>query len=124
MAAVARARGAAPAAPAAAPRAASKPAQAPAIFAALDRRLAEKPGLKEEVRAVVAFKITDPDATFTYDLAGGGGAPTTTFTISDADLAALAGGKASAKDLYQHGKLRVDGDVAVAHRLGFLKGLV
>ena len=31
---------------------------------------------------------------------------------------------ASAKDLYQHGKLRVDGDVSVAHRLGLLKGLV
>ena len=50
--------------------------------------------------------------------------PSTTITISDADFAALASGKTTARDLFQHGKLRVDGDVAVAHRLGFLKGLI
>ena len=43
-------------------------------------------------------------------------------TIADADLPALASG--NVKSLYQHGKLRVDGDVSVAHRLGFLKGLL
>jgi len=47
-----------------------------------------------------------------------------TLTISDADLVALVTGKASAKNLYQHGQLRVDGDVSVAHRLGFLKNLI
>jgi hypothetical protein len=31
-------------------------------------------------------------------------------------------GEADVKSLYQHGKLRVDGDVHVAHRLGILKG--
>ena len=40
-----------------------------------------------------------------------------------ADILVKTSGKASARDLYQHGKLRVDGDVSVAHRLGFLKGL-
>ena len=40
------------------------------------------------------------------------------------DLVALVTGKATAKALYQHGQLRVDGDVSVAHRLGVLKGLI
>ena len=53
----------------------------------------------------------------------GDGKPVATITVSDDDLAALSAG-AAAKDLYQHGKLRVDGDVSVAHRLGVLKGLV
>ena len=46
-----------------------------------------------------------------------------TLTLADADLAALAKGR-RAQSLYQHGKLRVDGDVRVAHKLGFFKGLV
>jgi hypothetical protein len=33
-------------------------------------------------------------------------------------------GEASVRDLYQRGRLRVDGDVTIAHRLGFLKGLI
>jgi len=46
------------------------------------------------------------------------------FTVRDEDLAALARGTTDARSLYQHGKLRVDGDVRVAHRLGFLHKLV
>jgi 3-hydroxyacyl-CoA dehydrogenase/3a,7a,12a-trihydroxy-5b-cholest-24-enoyl-CoA hydratase len=53
--------------------------------------------------------------------AGGNAA---TITISDADFVALVSGKATAKSLFQFGKLKVDGDVSVAHRLGFLKGLI
>jgi ubiquinone biosynthesis protein UbiJ len=47
-----------------------------------------------------------------------------TCTICDADLAALAGGKATPRQLFQQGKLRIDGDVTVGQRLGFLKGLI
>jgi 3-hydroxyacyl-CoA dehydrogenase/3a,7a,12a-trihydroxy-5b-cholest-24-enoyl-CoA hydratase len=43
-------------------------------------------------------------------------------TIADGDLPALAAGKV--RELYQHGQLRVDGDISVAHRLGFLKGVI
>ncbi len=116
--------GGATAAPAAAKTASAEP-KAQAIFGALAKRIAENPGLKQEVRAFIQFKITDPELVHTFDL--GGPDPKkadTTITISDADFAALAAGKASARDLYQHGKLRVDGDAAVAHRLGFLKGLI
>jgi len=118
---VAKRRGAggatAAAAPAAAPTAKAD-AIAPKIFAALDKRLAENPGLKQEIRAVLKLVVDGNEKTID---AGGSAA---TITISDGDFAALVGGKATAKSLFQHGKLKVDGDVSVAHRLGFLKGLV
>ena len=108
----------APAAPAAEP-------QAPKIFAALSKRLADNPGLKQEVRATVKFDVKD--AAFSQTLALGGADPgkvDAVCTICDADLASLASGKATARTLFQQGKLRIDGDVSVGHRLGFLKGLI
>jgi 3-hydroxyacyl-CoA dehydrogenase/3a,7a,12a-trihydroxy-5b-cholest-24-enoyl-CoA hydratase len=121
MAAVAKARAAGGGPKQAAAAGAGKAAKAPMIFTGLETRLKANPGLKDEVKAKVVFRVKDPDGTWTFDL---GGDATTTITISDADLADLSAGKASAKDLFQHGKLRVDGDYAVAQRLGFLKGLV
>jgi 3-hydroxyacyl-CoA dehydrogenase/3a,7a,12a-trihydroxy-5b-cholest-24-enoyl-CoA hydratase len=123
---------AAPAAPAAA-TAAPEPAravpaaepQAPKVFAALGKRLADKPGLAQEVRATVRFDVKNPDVSHT--LALGGADPNkvdAVCTISDADLAQLASGNATPQKLYQQGKLRIDGDVSVGHRLGFLKGLI
>ena len=113
--------GGAPAAAAAAPAAApaKREAIAPKFFDALAKRLADNKALAGEVRAKVTFVVKDPDATHTYDLGGGTSA---TLTIADADLPELAAGKV--RELYQHGKLRVDGDVAAAHRLGFLKGVI
>ena len=112
--------------------AATKAASAPRIFAALDKRFADNAGLAREVGAVFVVKTTDPDSAWTVHAAGAtpsvtqgaAAGATSTLTLTDADLAALAGGKTTARDLYQHGKLRVDGDVSVAHRLGFLKGLI
>ncbi len=116
---------------AAAPAAASAPAavapaagaQAPVMFAALARRLAENPALASEVRATLKLVVDGHTQTF----AAGGKDPNTvdaTLTISDADLVALVTGKTTTKVLFQHGQLRVDGDVSVAHRLGILKNLV
>jgi len=110
---------------AAAPKAAPADAQAPRILAALQKRLAENPGLKQEVRATVRLEIKDPELSQTLELGGADPARIdATLVIGDADLAALASGKATAKQLFQHGKLRVEGDLSVAHRLGFLKGLI
>ncbi len=119
---VAKLRGGAAPAPAAAaaPAAATAQPEAPAIFAALTKRLAENPNLKHEARATVKFVIKDPEATQSFEL---GGSDVTTITMTDADFATLASGKATPQSLFQHGKLRVDGDISVAHRLGFLKGL-
>ncbi|HEY4180839.1 MAG TPA: SCP2 sterol-binding domain-containing protein, partial [Kofleriaceae bacterium] len=114
--------GAAPAAKAAAP-AAQGEAQAPKIFSALTKRLSENPNLAGEVRANLEFVVDGNRQKFAL----GGKDPAKTdavLTISDADLTALVSDKANAKNLYQHGKLKVDGDVSVAHRLGFLNKLV
>jgi 3-hydroxyacyl-CoA dehydrogenase/3a,7a,12a-trihydroxy-5b-cholest-24-enoyl-CoA hydratase len=109
---------AAPSAAAAAP-APKHDAHGAKFLAALAKRIAENTALAHEVRGTITFAIKDPDATQTFEL---GGATKTTLTIADADLPQLAAGNVRA--LYQHGKLRVDGDVSVAHRLGFLKGVI
>jgi 3-hydroxyacyl-CoA dehydrogenase/3a,7a,12a-trihydroxy-5b-cholest-24-enoyl-CoA hydratase len=107
-------------------------ASAPRILDALTKRIAETPGLAKEIGAVIEMRVKDPDAVWTIDLkngagkvaTGAAGAADTVITLADADLAALASGAASAQSLYQHGKLRVDGDVRNAHRLSFLNKLV
>jgi 3-hydroxyacyl-CoA dehydrogenase/3a,7a,12a-trihydroxy-5b-cholest-24-enoyl-CoA hydratase len=94
---------------------------APKIFAALKERLAKSPALGNEVGATVNFKVKNPDFATTVELGKGA---TTTVTISDEDLTAIAKGEATVKDLYMHGQLRVDGDLLVAHRLGILNKLI
>jgi 3-hydroxyacyl-CoA dehydrogenase/3a,7a,12a-trihydroxy-5b-cholest-24-enoyl-CoA hydratase len=120
------------AAPAAAPAASSSSAaQAPAIVAKLAKRIAENPGLVAEVKAVVELRVKDPAGVWTIDLEngagsvseGGGKGARTVLTISDADLATLASGGGTPQSLYQHGKLRIDGDAHVAMRLGFMTKL-
>ena len=110
--------------------ASSAGAKAPAIFKALGERLSKNPALAKEVGAVLAFDVKSPDASWTVDLTGAGAVregkdakATTVFRIEDADLAALAKDPSQTQSLYQHGKLRVDGDVRPAHKLGFLKDL-
>ena len=104
---------------AAAAPAATSASHAADIFKALDARLADKPALKDEIRANVTFVVGD--VTWSVDA---GGDTASTFTIADEDLTALVREESSARDLFQRGKLRVDGDLSVAHRLGFLKGLI
>ncbi|HEX9100666.1 MAG TPA: SDR family NAD(P)-dependent oxidoreductase [Polyangia bacterium] len=121
---------AAPAASAPAPTAsAPKPAVAPAFFKALAERLQQNPSLASEVGQVLAFKVHDPERAFVVDLGGSGvvregsdAKAVATFTVADGDLATLAQ-KDGARDLFQRGKLRVDGDVRLAHKLSFLNGL-
>jgi (3R)-3-hydroxyacyl-CoA dehydrogenase / 3a,7a,12a-trihydroxy-5b-cholest-24-enoyl-CoA hydratase / enoyl-CoA hydratase 2 len=144
QAVIAKLRGAAPkaaGAPAVAPAAASSSAsaepKAPAIFAALGKRLADNPGLVQEVGAVVQFHVAEPASSWTVDASGAsarveaGQSPAAALTISlrDQDLATLttsspAAGGVTLQQLYQRGLVRLDGDVAVARRLGLLKGLV
>ncbi|HEY0194992.1 MAG TPA: SCP2 sterol-binding domain-containing protein, partial [Kofleriaceae bacterium] len=119
---VAKLRAAGGAAPAAAPAAAQAASQAAKIFAALDQRLAANPGLAQELGASLVLVVKDSGARHT--ISAGGSEPAATLTLNDADLAALASGQATPQQLYQQGKLRIDGDVSVGHRLGFLKGLI
>ena len=91
----------------------------------LAKRLADNPGLKQEVRATVNSDVKDPDASQTVDLGGSDARKVDAVcTLCDADLAELASGKATARQLFQRGKLKIDGDISVGHRLGFLKGLL
>jgi 3-hydroxyacyl-CoA dehydrogenase/3a,7a,12a-trihydroxy-5b-cholest-24-enoyl-CoA hydratase len=124
--------GRAPAAAAAAPAATSAPktAKAPAIVKALTERISKTPGIAKEVGAVVQVVVTGPDAAFLIDLKNGDGSikdgkgtADITLKLADDDLEALAKGE-NLRDLYQRGRIRIDGDVRVAHKLNFFKGLV
>lgn len=127
-----KAEGADTGAATAAPKAQSE-AQAPAVMAALSQRLADNPGVAGEVRAIVELRVADLDSAWTLRLKDGdarvddgsaNGDADVTLTIADADLASLAKGEAAAQELFQRGKLRIDGDITVAHRLSLLKNLV
>jgi 3-hydroxyacyl-CoA dehydrogenase/3a,7a,12a-trihydroxy-5b-cholest-24-enoyl-CoA hydratase len=105
-------------------------AKAPGVFKALAERLAKNPGLAGEVRALLQFDVTGPDASWVVDLTGPGSVregtdakATARLRIADADLVTLTKDPQAARDLYQHGTLRVDGDVRVAQKLAFLKDL-
>jgi (3R)-3-hydroxyacyl-CoA dehydrogenase / 3a,7a,12a-trihydroxy-5b-cholest-24-enoyl-CoA hydratase / enoyl-CoA hydratase 2 len=125
--------GGAPAA-AAAPAVAAAPKgepKAPAIMKALGERLAKNPALAKEVGAVLALDVTAPDGHWTIDMTGSGAVRegkdakvTTTLRIEDADLVALSKDPSQVREFFQRGKLRVDGDVRPAHKLGFLKDLI
>jgi len=110
------------------------PARAPAaptIFEKLGARLEQNGSLASEVGATVQFHVTSPDGAWVVDLtqkpgrvtAGTTESAAAVLTISDDDLEALVKGEESAQVLHQRGKLRVDGDIRVAQRLGFMKGL-
>ena len=128
-AAPAPAAAAAPAKPAAAP----KQARSGEVFAALAKKLGgDAKAANGLAGQVVQFKVSGPDAEWIVDLSGK--APkveqgktdkaAAVFGIADEDLAALASGKAGLRDLYQHGKLKVDGDVRLARELGVLNKLI
>ncbi|MGH7439507.1 MAG: SCP2 sterol-binding domain-containing protein, partial [Polyangiaceae bacterium] len=107
---------------------------APSIFESLDARLKKNPSLAKEIGVIVQFDVEKPSGAWTVDLTGegsvrAGGNPkaTTTLRIADADLAALSKAadlQETARSLYQHGKLRVDGDMRPAHKLMLLKDAV
>ncbi len=125
--------GAPPATPAT-PMTASSGSHAPAIFKALADRLARSPGLSKEVAALIQFNVRGEGGTiesWVVDMTDAGAVregteakATTTLRLDEADLSGLCLDPTRARDLYQHGKLRVDGDVRVAHKLGFLKDLI
>ena len=104
---------------------------APAVFKAVSERLAKNPALAREVGACLQFDVTGPDASWVVDLTGAGvvregtdAKAATRLRIADGDLAALCKDPQAARDLYQRGTLRVDGDVRGAQKLAFLKDLV
>ncbi|MFL5357382.1 SDR family NAD(P)-dependent oxidoreductase [Archangium sp.] len=121
------------AAPAAAPAPGAEKgnSRAASIFKALGERLAQKPELARELGAVVQFLVTEPQGAWVVDgtatpgvREGKADKADVTLRLSDEDLAALVQDPQAVQRLYQQGKLRVDGDVRAASRLGFLKQLI
>jgi (3R)-3-hydroxyacyl-CoA dehydrogenase / 3a,7a,12a-trihydroxy-5b-cholest-24-enoyl-CoA hydratase / enoyl-CoA hydratase 2 len=104
----------------------AKAEHAPKIVAALGERLAKTPGLAKEVGKKVGLVVGPKswviDLTGAGTIAEGKGGDVT-LTLADDDLVALAKGE-PIRDLYQHGRIRLDGDVRIAHKLNFFKGLV
>ncbi|MEM6925714.1 MAG: SCP2 sterol-binding domain-containing protein, partial [Myxococcota bacterium] len=100
---------------------------ADALFAALAAR--ETAGEADGV--VLQFHVREPDAAFVVDRttsppavrSGVVASPTTTITLRDDDLEGLERGEHSAAELYQKGRLRVDGEVWPARNLDFLQHL-
>ena len=112
--------------------AAPRTGRAAEIFAALRKRLAVPKAADGCKRAVLHVRVKDPEASWLVDLSGrtpkieqGATAQASAvFGIDDADLVALVQGEAQVRDLYQRGKLRVDGDVKLAHELRLLHELI
>lgn len=126
-----KAEGAGAVAPKATSPTTSKQAHTPSVIAALKKALADNPGLKNEVNAVVELRVANPDSGWTIDLKKAGSVteglasgPDCTLTLTDEDLHTLCTGTESLQALFQKGRLRVDGDVAIAHRLGFFGKLL
>ena len=107
-----------------------KEPSAPVVFKALAEQVAagefNLPG-----NPLLQFRMTDPESNWVVNLASTPAeikedideSASATFTLSDDHLLALAKGERTVKDLYQHGELRVDGDMQLAHHLEQLKGL-
>jgi alkyl sulfatase BDS1-like metallo-beta-lactamase superfamily hydrolase len=120
-------------APATAAPSVAKPGNAGEIFAALAKRLdTDQKAINGLAGNVVQFKLREPEASWVIDLSGkapkveqgDSGKAAAVFGIADADLTALAKGEAQIQDLYQRGKLRVDGDVRLARELGIFNKLI
>lgn len=129
---VAKLRGAggapAPEATAASPaaEAAPKAERAPGIVKALGERLEAGASFAPEIGAKVGLVVGEH--AWLLDFAGGGsvsegtGDAAATLTLDDDALVALTQGE-PLRELYQQGRVRIDGDVRVAHKLTFWKGL-
>lgn len=126
-----RAGGAAPSAQAVGSHAAPRTGESGAIFAKLGERLKNE-AAKSLAGKILQFTVREPDASWIVDLTGRSAKvqqgrsdkAAATFAIADEDLAALAAGKAEVRELYQRGRLRVDGEVRLARELTVFSGLI
>ena len=121
--------GAAKPAAAASPSASAAPAASsklPTLLGALKDRLGKNPGLAKEIGGTLQFKVGG--TSFHVSPAGfADGVSDTrdaTLTFADEDaFAALVQDSGKEQDLFQRGQIRVDGDVFVAKKIGFLNKL-
>ena len=113
------------------PEAPAEPDRAPARIARVVAVANQKGGVGKSTTAVSlgAALAELGNLVLVIDLTGAGTVSTgksaadVTLTLSGDDLLALAKGE-SLRDLYQHGRVRIDGDTRIAHKLSIFKGLV
>lgn len=114
-----------PATQAAAPAATSKQGSASAVVKALGSKTEQLKG----VGAVIQVLVKEPEGAFVIDGKAGAvregkdPAATTTVTLSDEALTELGKG-GELRDMFQRGRVRVDGEVGPARKLDVLKGLL
>ena len=102
------------------------------IFAALEQRLAKNPkALNGLAGHVVEFRLSEPAASWSLDLrsaplvaAGAHREAQAIFGIADEDLVALASSRATAHELFQRGRLRVQGELRLAKELAVFSDLI
>ena len=90
--------------------------------------MTKTPALAKDIDAVLQFKIKEPESAWIVDLKSG--VPSVkegiakdaaaTFILSEENLIELSKGQ-SVSEMFQQGRLRVDGTVRLAHKLGFMK---
>ena len=102
-----------------------KAAKAPEIFNALKNRLQGESNSSHSYQ----FNITEPNESWTVNLANGSvqqgqdANADVTLTLSDHHLAELVANQREIRDLYQHGEVKVNGDIRLVHQMQFLNGL-
>ena len=104
----------------------TKAAKAPDIFKALQVRLNGEANSNH----VYQFNVTEPNDAWTVNLATGSVQQgrdvnaNVALTLTDHHLAELIAGQREIRDLYQHGEVKVIGDIRLVHQMQFLNGLV
>jgi 3-hydroxyacyl-CoA dehydrogenase/3a,7a,12a-trihydroxy-5b-cholest-24-enoyl-CoA hydratase len=110
-------------------RAAAEPSGREPVAPTLFGKLAEAADVLSALGADrIQFRVQGPDASYVVDpregkvIEGEAADAAAVITVADEDLAALLAGQ-PIQSLYQRGKLRVDGDVRIAHHLAALSWL-
>ena len=98
------------------------------IFRAVEMNIADDQTLGIGVETAFLFKLSDPAASWlvtfkngTRTVTRGEGEADVTFALADADLVGICTGKADPMSLFANGKLKIEGDLFAARKLGVLR---
>lgn len=98
------------------------------IFRAVEINISEDETLGIGVDTAFLFKLTDPASSWLVTFKNGArtvtrgeGQADVTFQIADADLVGICTGSADPMALFADGRLKIDGDLMAARKLGVLK---
>ena len=121
------------------PKEGAKPAAAPsggsnlkaaAVFDELQKKLSAQPDLVKTIAAIFQFNITKNGQTTSYfcdikngkgEIRPGTGKADCTITVGDDDFVALMSGKANPQNLFMSGKIKIQGNMAMAMKLSKLQ---